>query len=564
MSNEKPKNNRFNFTSFDGTDENGLRAEVRVKVNRGKIKEIKPSQNGAVVHIEFSVEKAKYPIAGWAPVGSEAHKEAERALANDEEIEYRIETQRRAEKGVPRTTPIDELNPRDEVKSLVVAINGKPSGEGVTNPAEDNKYNGGSGRYVAGDEDAGFSPTNKNAGGSAVSADSAITALRNASISGLARPTVLDALAAQALLAGATPEQVNQAIAGASNVDNSQPRDEYPQGFATEAKPWNDYNSDGRVNLGSARVSAGVGIENLVFKHLAEVGGAEASNFSEVSEYLTSLIFAICDVIQAGAYGSGARPDRVASSHARVRGVVYETIQKHYTIPVTLKDGLLVADEDALKTWAATVGRISRERFLLAVRLSQSTIPFKQILPPASLIGKSPAQPVPSAPAPEAPASAPVASAPQVAVAVAPATSQEDRVAAARQAAANPVPFTTPTEDVPGVLDTSLDASPAPADGVPASVFSPRPAGEPVDPESEEFLQAKEEFMGMIQENGMDTKNDADLAQIASLLRYTFNTPKLASVDPANIYDLVDHYVAVGAEGLREAIQYIHTQGHAA
>lgn len=553
-SEKQVKNNKFAFTSLDGKDENGHRAEVRVKLNRGKVRSITPSAKGAVVKIDFAVDGARFPVAGWAPAGSEAHVEAERAQKADEEVDIRLESQRKPET-TDRTTPINDLttadNNRDLVKSLVVSVNGKPSGEGVTNPAEDHLFNG-TGRYVAGDEDRASAPaTAGTSAGTAVSAESALGALRNAVTSQIVRPTIVDALAAQALLAGASPDEVNIAIAGQQDDDRSRQNTTPPAGVATESRPWSLYNTDGRLNLGSALISAGAGIENLVHKNLADAGGLGLSNTTEVSVYLQTLVFSICDAIQAGAYGTGARPDRMANSHARVRGIVYETVNRHLPFPVKVEGDRLVASPEELSAWASNVGRESKERFMQAIQASQNIVPFRAVQAPASLTGvEAPAAPqTASAPA-QAPAApeavpAPAQSVPAPKTPSAPAPVAEDAEAEARRAAARSIVANPPAVDLSAPVAEEESAETG------SAVFAPRhnTEGEHANEEAVEM------FKEMLAENGMDLKSPSDLGQISALLNWTFGVGKASEVPEADLIDFIDHYSATGAAGLREAIQ---------
>lgn len=95
------------FVSYDGLDQNGYRAEVKVHNGRGYVKEINNSKE-TNAQIVFKIDSLEYPVAAWAPANSKLVELAAKAQAENFPIEFRIEIRRKDK--VDRSIPIMELS----------------------------------------------------------------------------------------------------------------------------------------------------------------------------------------------------------------------------------------------------------------------------------------------------------------------------------------------------------------------------------------------------------------------------------------------------------------------
>lgn len=570
MSTETKRSTPFAFTTHDGTDENGVRAEVFVQVNKGIVKEIKENSTKEVADVHFGVNGLKFPIHGWIRTDEPVFELVKTAHAAGDEVEFRIETQRKA--AVARTTPMEELRvdsatARDNVKVILVAINGVLSGEAVTNPNEDPRGVGG--RYPASDSDR---PAAAGGSGNAVagpSVEDLLARLREASSNPAVRHSVLDALAAHALASGVSVDDVNEALAGKDKRDNTQP--EPRQSFSLEAPSWKEYNSDGRLNLGSSVIAAGVGIETLVHDRIStlanenNVNATQLTNLNDAVEYYTRILFAIADRIQVASYGEGSRVDRAAASHVRIRGIVYEIVKKTFPLPITFENNTVRLDAADARNWIASVGKEGIARFARAIKSALTVEPFGAIGIPATLTGGSKPVEAPASAAPaQAPQTAPVAtqSAPEPVVEAkaepvveAPVVEAKPEPVAEVPVVQAPVVETEEEEEVPSIEETPATEIPVVASA--AGVLEPHLL-EAADIEGEEL--ASEElvtrFKTLFAESGFNIQDKGDQIRIARLLGYTYgeaytNVKKLPEFI---VEEFIDWYEANGAEALHNAV----------
>lgn len=552
------KPNPFNFISYDGFDgENGtgIRAEVNVQKNKGTIKKIDVNEKG-FAHVEFKVpnDKIRFPIQGWIRTDDPVFELVKAAQESGEEVSFRIENQRKP--NVARNIPMSELRAdsntaRENIKTLLVGINGVLTSEALTLPEEDPQITTG-GRIPATKADMQRS---QGAGGGGATTTSALDVstmlgnLEDAIKQGGLHQNVIDAVTAQLVLAGVPVETIFSILGGVDKRDNTRP----PQqaGFSTEAPSWKEYNTDGRQNLGSAVVAASVGIETLLVElfHNLLPENTKADNFHDAVAYYLNITLATCDRIQELSYGEGFRSDRGGSSHTRVRGIVFEILKKELPLPVELEPtetGLrFVFNGPKHAEWVRQLGTLGKQRFALAIAASQAKPGFSAPVP-ASM------RPSNEKEAPQAP-TAPVEetksdSAPTPQKPVEPASTTPTPVA-------EEAPLTPEEEE-------ELSLSNSTQEIVDTTNFYPL---EPITPEMAEGeeLATTETLIAltkMFENSGFNIKTDpADKSRVSSLLVATFgdaySNPR--GIPDALLEEFVDHYTAMGPEVLHSAVRYV-------
>lgn len=366
------------FVSHDGTDANGIRAEVYVQTGEGVITQIKENANGTS-DVHFTVDNLKFPVHGWIGQDNPVYDVVKKAKESGDKVAFRIEGQRK--NNVERDIPISDLRAdmktaRDKTISILASVNGIVSDEAVTNPDEDpaSTY----GRIKA----TGTDKT-KATSGTAFVAGSALQTLRDIAQEESVTNDIIAAIAAQALLQGHTSKEVLEAISGPDRKDDSKP--ELKSSFSVEAPSWKAYNSDGRQNLGTSSIAAGVGAEQYVRSHMAKTVDPNVTQLPEFNDaviYFAKIILGISDKIQASAYGNGFRADRSVASHARVRGIVYDTITEFFNLPVTPS---LEISEEATAEWIKNVGKLSYTRFKNSIAIANDNTPLDEISVPETL-----------------------------------------------------------------------------------------------------------------------------------------------------------------------------------
>lgn len=348
------------FISHDGIDPQGVRAEVVVEEHTGTVKAI--TELDKVAKIEFVGDGLTRPVGGHIQLDDPVLETLKELKKSKENITYRIEITRKH--GIDRSISMATLREGTEeavknVNRIIAGINGVLTKEAVTNPAED--VNSG-GNYSALNMDPASLPSNKGNRNS-------VEILANAVKAGLPHEAV-SALVATAIYDGADPKEV-MAVA-------------YPEEHAPsvvqrvrsrEAAVFIKWNLDGSLNLGSSQIIAGVSSENFSRRTLAPI--KKSKDFEATVEKYAVIILAIADTIQLNAYNNVGSPDRMAGSHTRIRGVVYDVIENEFPIPA-LKEGYTSEDDF---TWVSNVGRVAKERFFTAIRISESEFAFSSLRP---------------------------------------------------------------------------------------------------------------------------------------------------------------------------------------
>jgi hypothetical protein len=554
------------FVSHDGDG-----TEVYVSTARAKVTKIDERTNSANVTLEASY--LKHPLNGWLNTNEEVLEVLRKSQETGEEVEVRIEAQRKPK--VDKSIPIQEIRDGKDAKTDIIkkiaSVNGVFTSEALTNPDDDpdtGKAKSALGRTGA--------PANNGGGNSAPAGagkETILGLLKNLSTSRDVAESVLDSLKAQALIAGASVQDVMEA-----STVNAQEAPALQNGFTREAPPFKEYNGDGRLNLGGASVAAGVGVFNYVFEKIAKTFEAEPN--SDTVEYLSALVLSMADVIQTGAYGKGSRPDRTAGSHTRVRATLFTVIDIN-PFPVTA-DGK-VAGPDVVNALVRKVGAIARQNLTAGITLSQQFPTVKTLLDYISVDGglKEPAANAPQS------ASAPVenvavTSTPQtVSKPVETPTAAPESVTepTVEEIAPEPAPVvkenvsasvSTETYDVyiPGTVDggeahsayTPQTETPAPEkasaadDGLIRFEQKMLPPGaiNSSNAPDEDLLSQFKEFV--IDEAGLKTKEEQ--AKVGRLLAYTFGRSynKASNIPADDLADFLDFYVSTGVENFKAVL----------
>lgn len=313
------------FISHDGTDSNGVRAEVRVQKGVGKVVKIEKHENGKTANVSVANPNLKHNIHGYINVSDPIFPLIEEAFESKADVHYRTEGQRK--RSVDRATPMEELRPdmataKQNITNIFAGINDRLSEEAVTNPSEDPDPGG---RIRATNQDTASAPA-----------------------------------------APAAP--VNR---GANVV---------------EEKPWTEYNSDGFPNLGSYAFGAALGVDSFVVRLLTEAGMDVLSG--EVDDTILTLskdILDITDYVQVKVYnGHLSRPNRSATSHAKVRGVIFTIIEELIGLDeVVTLSGI---EDEARREWKNNVTKAAVARINRALRLGypDSFGPGSEVFTPKS------------------------------------------------------------------------------------------------------------------------------------------------------------------------------------
>jgi hypothetical protein len=564
------------FVSFDGDG-----TEVYVTTARAKVTEIEERTSSANVKLEASY--LKYPLNGWLNTGEEALDILRKAKESGEEVEVRVEAQRKPkiDKSIPIQDIRDSKTANADIIKKIASVNGVFTSEALTNPEDDPDT--GKAKSALGRTGAPATNGGGNAAPAGAGKDTVLGLLKNLSTSRDVSESILDSLKAQALIAGATVQDIVEA----STIDGQQAPAQQ-NGFTREAPPFKEYNGDGRLNLGGASVAAGVGVFNYVFEKLAKTFDSEPN--PDTAEYLTALVLSMADVIQAGAYGKGFRPDRTAGSHTRVRATLFTVIDIN-PFPVTA-DGK-IAGPDAVNAWVKKVGAIARQNLTTGITLSQQFPSVKTLLDFISVDGGLKEATPNGAESVSAPvAQEQVTSAPQtVSKPVEEPTAAPEPVVepTVESIAPEPAPVVEPTHDVAypdtvikpaydvaypdTVIKPAYDAAPVAETKVSAPVTRPAAKEEtPIDDglvrfeqkllppgainasnaPDEDLLNQFKEFV--IEETGLKTK--AEQAKVGRLLSHTFGRAynKASNIPADDLADFLDFYVSTGVDNFKAVL----------
>lgn len=325
--------NGFVFTSYDGTDNDGIRAEVYVQRGTGTISKIEHHANGKVASVAIKTEGLRFATSAWVNLSDPTFPVLVKAYDENREVDYRVESQRKAK--IPRNVPIatirageENYDPKADVKSIIAGVRIANEGEMVysaemvTDPAEDPAPGG---RISAREQNQ----------------------TRNAQAASQ-QPTA--------------PQNNNQPPAGGS-----------------DGRPYQRTNMDGTPNLDSFATIAAVGVEGFIRRHLTEHGWTPYDQDfpNEVYGYSMAVIAAV-DSIQS--YLTKRPVDRSAHSHTRIRGVAFSTIEDNPLSAV--REGTMSKAD-----WHALIGRITLNRMKMIIDIDSPSAPFNL----NGFLGKEPA-----------------------------------------------------------------------------------------------------------------------------------------------------------------------------
>lgn len=380
------------FVSHDGTDSNGVRAEVHVQVGEGKITALEGNDSetrNVQVVIASTHDAVKKPIKSWIQRSDPLYPKLVEAFHSDEVINYRTESQRKHD--VDRSAPIAGLRETAEIAqknciSIFAGFNGELTSEAVTNPAEDPAPGG---RVRATDMPAVAPAAAVSApavASAAVSVEAHVAAIKAAREANLP-DGVVHAVMAAALVAGVSAKKVYAASLVEQESEMSpQPRNAH----ATEAPPYRLHNSDGRINLGSNAVQAVLGAERFALKMLTADADTDvvvtAEQMMQAAQF-ADVFLGLADRVQVGTYGGG-RSNRQVLSHARARALVFDTIEYQMPIPFDT-----FAEEGT--RWGDALVEVCAKRFTRLVALADDrdeTVP-QTVQAEATVVQMSAAKP---------------------------------------------------------------------------------------------------------------------------------------------------------------------------
>lgn len=353
-------------------------AEASVETGIGHVTKIEPKGRNA--RVEVNAEHLKDPVAGWVDTHDVALSNAVAdALAEGYRIGYRIVVRRKD--GVDPTIAFDQLDKGQKVRDFAglervrgTTPAGLPTGGDqppATQPTVAPPANRGPGRA----EDAPTAPA-ATQGPVPGGADATCPNCGGTNFGGPPVRRVRGTLQHVECPAGggAGPDHgtledrevgPDPADAGAT-PPRARTTDGKRGARIEEAKPWEPYNSDGSLNLGSYAVNASDGFtllaHDLLLARAATLARSEgrppAAPTEDKLRRLTRRLLRAADRCQATARADG-RADRMDTSHSRARGCVRSALDAH---PVPW-DAATAADLDAwevdLATYAAVLFRVA-------------------------------------------------------------------------------------------------------------------------------------------------------------------------------------------------------------
>lgn len=273
------------FITYDGIDENGIRAEVRVVKGFGEIDKIEESSNHKAANIIFKVSNTKWKSSGWVPVNSDVYNKVLEAQNKNVPIEFRIET-RRKEK-LDRSTPISVLAPERDMEA-----------------ARENVYKSLAAVKFEDEDDWTISKF-------------AVTRIDEDPNTPSGIHSAYDN----------TPEELGKTKKSAPTYEKDN------TGNSIESTAWFTHNRDGSVNPGSTAVSVPLNMYFFVSEWNRD-HNLELSESAKVT--VTKALLSIANKLQVAIYdGKLENPDLSLGSHIRARALVFEVIRNFYPLENT-------------------------------------------------------------------------------------------------------------------------------------------------------------------------------------------------------------------------------------
>lgn len=363
------------FTSLDGVDSNGHRAEVNVQVGTGRVKDVvgrgHPNDEGVFRNVEvvFDPDNPLLKRKVYAMLDTTAQdlfKYVQEAQADQRTVLYRIESQRK--RGVDRSVPFADLKHSEDVVRILAAVDDKFSHEAKTDPEEDPDRGRGENPSALAQRTSGATKSAAGGSGPAVTADGAVAAWESARRAGVPR-SVLDVLAAQALAAGADPVI-----------------------FAADT-----YSSDA--------VAAAADAEQFALDHLVAFYSQPPSAWAKPRDVeVVDVIFAqaaalalellnLSDEVQVQAAGVPT-PVRGAGSHRLALRLVCDSVDKRHSFP-------LGETGESIDVWRAEVVEEAVERLRGVASVAAGVVPGPETAEPVEVaaepveVAAEPAEPEP-------------------------------------------------------------------------------------------------------------------------------------------------------------------------
>lgn len=365
--------------------------EERRETGRGIIQKIEGAGRNRQVTIKATHTDLRKPVTGWLDSTNERMLTfAQEAQANRVEVDYLVVVHRKGK--VSPSIPFANLESDDKVRDLVeLAPVGASSSEEVhaAAPPQD--------QPATAPQAAQERPAGPAAANGTSKSEAFMCRFPGCDAFGFSNEGDRDGHETMAH-ARVTPEQAaaGQAAGTTPAADEAAPTEDEPAGDPTEpphpadepgtttrptpppapsrrakveeARAWEPYNSDGKLNLGSYAVTASVGFAELAFKLVVdnmtveatrEGRGMESLDMARVGR-LTRTLLRLADRTQASLRADG-RVNRMDASHTRARGAVRLIIES-YPPPFGL-------DAEEQKAWGDLIVAQASEVLAIGIAL---------------------------------------------------------------------------------------------------------------------------------------------------------------------------------------------------
>lgn len=288
------------FISYDGPDNKGIRAEIRVVKGYGRVADVEKSDNGKAGNVIFTVDNTKFKSKGWAPEDSNVMKKVRAAMESGEPLHFRLETRRKD--NIDRSITMDELLPKGDMTA-----------------AREKSFKSLAAVKFEEDSDWTISPH-------------ALTRIEEDPSTGGGNS------------AYDHPLENLQSANRAPNAD----KPDSGGGYGIESTPFHTLNADGETNPGSIAVSVPLNIFNFVAEWNRE-HNVELSEKKIIA--LTKALLATANKLQVSIYdGKLDKADLRFGSHTRARALVFDVTRNSF--PITSDT---VSSKESLQEWMDSV-----------------------------------------------------------------------------------------------------------------------------------------------------------------------------------------------------------------